>query len=148
MGNTIATPSKIDFYRNFIIKIEIYPYYHDKNNLKINSDLSIMISNNLTNFKKFIINIIKNSFLDLKHKSYINIDNVFLEFYKNGSDFMNIQTIIKLESLDNETTINEDKIKMALVYGIHLSQIFEIERNIFLRLLEKKIRSIEIVQVE
>ena len=148
MGNTIATPSKIDFYRNFIIKIEIYPYYHDKNNLKINSDLSIMISNNLTNFKKFIINIIKNSFLDLKHTSYINIDNVFLEFYKNGSDFMNIQTIIKLESLDNETTINEDKIKMALVYGIHLSQIFEIERNIFLRLLEKKIRSIEIVQVE
>lgn len=116
------------------LTLEIIPYFHDKRDKELVENLSGIIIQKKDIFKKFFINIIKNSFESMNTTCHINPDNIFINIYKNKDEFINVQTIIIYD--DNKRLLTDDMIYFSIIHKIHESKSIEIERNIFLKFQE------------
>ena len=133
----------IDVGQGIKINMELYTYFHDNKNQELKGNIGKIILDKTKIFKPFIATIIKEAMNMLKYRCYINYDNIFLELYYKGDEFLSIGMIINVEGVD---LISDEMIKLAIIHKINDSNSLELDKNIFVKLQENDLLRIIVSQ--
>ena len=133
----------IDVGQGIKINMELYTYFHDNKNQELKGNIGKIILDKTRIFKPFIATIIKEAMNMLKYRCYINYDNIFLELYYKGDEFLSIGMIINVEGVD---LISDEMIRLAIIHKINDSSSLELDKNIFVKLQENDLLRIIVSQ--
>ena len=139
----LVESKNIDVNNSIKINIEFYTYFHDNKYQELKGNIGNIIIEKSKIFKPFIATIIKEAMNMLKYRCYINYDNIFMELYYKGDEFLSIGIIINVEGVN---LITEEMIKLAIIHKVNDSNSLELDKNIFVKLQENDLLRIIVSQ--
>jgi hypothetical protein len=126
------------------ILLKIYPYFHNKNDIELSSNLCKLVMSNQNKFKEYLIYILQKTSKICKLK--LKFENLYFDHDvdADGYEYFIIEIIFRLE----EDMINSEILKQSFILAIHEDKNkVEFGNDIYLKFRENDIVNINISQI-